>query len=122
MNQDIASAAQQRAKLITSHVPLPLEPFVWSRHIDDRQVEPQHLSAKHFLTKVFHPKDDQLLRLNQGNYGGCSPIADGIEIERKITIPMPAHGMLVIFAGAEGNPNPSEGGPPGYGCDLQRMG
>ena len=72
----------------------------------------------HFLPKAFHPKEDKFLRLYQSNDGGRSPIADGIEIERKITVPIPAHGMLVVFAWAEGNANSSEGGPCGYGRDL----
>ena len=121
MNQDIASVAQQRAKLVTGSVPLPLEFRRRRRDIDDRQVEPRHPSATHLLPKVFHPKHDQFLRLHQSNDGGGSPIADRIEIERQITIPRPAHGMRVILAWAERDANPSEGGPCGYGRDLQWM-
>lgn len=56
MYQYIASAAQQSAKPVTRNFPVSFEYFVRRRHIDYRQVEPQHLPVMYFFTEVFQSK------------------------------------------------------------------
>jgi hypothetical protein len=90
--------------------------------IDDREMEPQHPSATHLLAKAFHTKEGQLPLLHQRSDSGCSPITDGIEIESKITMPMSAHGLPVVFSWAERDTDSSEGGSHRYCRDLQRVG
>lgn len=108
MNQNITAVAQQCAEFIASNIPLPLKLFVRCRHIDDWQVEPQYASANHLLTKTWHPKQNQFFRLHQRDNGSRAPISDGVEIYRKIPIPISAQGMSVILSGTEGDANPSE--------------
>jgi hypothetical protein len=58
MNQDITPAAQQISKRITSDCPSLLEFLVRCRYIHNRKVKPQHISASHFLPKLFDPKEE----------------------------------------------------------------
>ncbi len=63
MDQNVAPVVQQGTKRVTCKNPVPLEAFVRRRHIGDRQVEPQPPSTTYFLPEVFHPKQDDFLRL-----------------------------------------------------------
>jgi hypothetical protein len=56
-----------------------------------------------------------------GNDSGRSPIADDIEIQGQIAIPVPVHTVRVIFSRAKSNPDPPELGPSSNSCDLQGM-
>src|ERR1700730_10187742 len=85
-------------------------------------MEPQHVSAQDLLAETFHFQQRELLGLDKRDDGTRSPVANRVEIDREIALPLAAHRIPVAFARTEGDSYPSEACSGSYGGDLQRVG
>lgn len=121
VDQHVSPAAQKRPQFCTRLNPFLLKHLIWRRYVDNRQMKPKHAPAKHFFAETFDPQEGHLLWLQECDDCSRSPITDGVEIERKIAIPISGHGVTVIFAGAKSNANAAEIWPGRHGGNLQRM-
>jgi hypothetical protein len=118
MDQHVEPAPQHRTQLFPGGIPLLLELLVRNRHIDDRKMEPQHLSTRHLLAETFYSQQAELIWLQKRNNRDRSPTADRVEIKGEIAIPVSGRRIPVVLSRAKGDSYPAEFRPSAYDCDL----
>ena len=116
--QHVEPAAKDRAQFFTGDIQLLLKSFVRNRHVNDREMEPQHLSTQHLLAETFYSQQAELLWFQKRNNRNRSPIANHVEIKGEIAIPISGQRIPIILSRAKGDSYPSELRPGSYDCDL----
>ena len=83
---------------------------------------PIHVALADLLAEVRHLEGTKFMILGQGDHGGCAPIADRIEIDAEVALPTPCHGVGLVFARTEGEPNAAIARLRLNLSDVERMG